>query len=399
MQIINARSILLIQLYLFLKITTKNRINSFRITSESNLMIPFTSNMSCSEVLDCFNCTTIPKCRWSWENESCIFFNSSNINYSIPLLSPYNNDIGELNNYINFIRKSCFRPVIPFIKNENYFNYDNISIKYCGNHYIIRNEYNIRNNFKLEINNVEGFYGTPNLLCEFIFLSVPSFQVNIEINKEEKNNFYLLYSENSLNFKENINTSRNLYISSSPKILNTFVFYCLKSFDKSPFIITYQEDIIKKATEVAGYILVGLGSIMVVIIVLAIVYIRKKLMMLKKEEKSIQLDEGHLLKKHYSKKNSEEIKLNENKTIGQIPKYIDNFTPPTNTPTHLLNEQKFRYDICCVDGKIIENLLDIKTANCGHFYHVSCFKELIQEMNDKKEKELKCFSCKKVIYP
>ena len=42
--------------------------------------------------------------------------------------------------------------------------------------------------------------------------------------------------------------------------------------------------------------------------------------------------------------------------------------------------------------------MNIKINNCGHFYLINCFNKLIQEKHDLNEKELKCFSFKKVIY-
>ena len=138
MQIINAY-LLLIQLFLFIKITTKNHVNSTRFLSESNPLNKPKTYKPCNLITDCFNCTLNPSCRWFSENISCQTFKVSNSNHSLPILSQYNG-IVEINNHINFIRKSCFRPINPFIKNDNYFNYDNSSLKYCGDHYIIGNE-------------------------------------------------------------------------------------------------------------------------------------------------------------------------------------------------------------------------------------------------------------------
>ena len=397
MQIINAY-LLLIQLFLFIKITTKNHVNSTRFLSESNPLNKPKTYKPCNLITDCFNCTLNPSCRWFSENISCQTFKVSNSNHSLPIFSQYNG-IVEINNHINFIRKSCFGPINPFIKNENYFNYDNSSLKYCGDHYIIGNEDYIKKKFKLEIKNINGIYGTPNLLCEFIFLSTPGFHANIKINDEEINNFYLLYSEDSINFVKNINSSTTIDIDFIPNKLNTFIFYGLKSFENSPFTITYKEDFSEKAKKATGYIMIVLSAIMIIIIIIGIICIRKNSIVFKKKDNVILYDENEQLKKKlYGKEKSEEIKLKE-KIIIQNPKFIYNFTPPTNTPTHLLNGQAFIYDKCCVDEKIIDNLDEIKMANCGHFYHISCFNKLIQEMNELNEKELKCISCKKVIYP
>ena len=54
-------------------------------------------------------------------------------------------------------------------------------------------------------------------------------------------NFYLLYIENSLNFTQNINTSTSIYNIYRLNELYIFVFYCLKSLDKRPFSITFEQ--------------------------------------------------------------------------------------------------------------------------------------------------------------
>ena len=68
-------------------------------------------------------------------------------------------------------------------------------------------------------------------------------------------NFYLLYIENSLNFTQNINTSTSIYNIYRLNELYSFVFYCLKSLDKRPFSITYEQNLINNANKVLGYII------------------------------------------------------------------------------------------------------------------------------------------------
>ena len=396
MQLINLQ-ILLIQLYLFIKVLSDNEFN----LTESNSTNITNWTISCDNFTDCFNCTLIPKCRWLWENESCILFEPFDRNYSLKLLNnyTYNNDIKRLNNHINFIRKSCFLPTSPFIENKNSYIYNNISLKYCGPHYILNKKDTIKKDFKIEINNIKGIYGTPNLLCEFIILSSPSFEANIVVNEEERNNFYLLYSPDSLNFTDHINTSKSLFINTDAIYLNTFIFYGLKSFKKSPFTITYKETIIdmEKAVEATGFIMIGLSVIMIIIILGAIIYIRKKTNIFKKEkEKNIYIDEEKL--KIYFKK-SEEAKLREKKSAELSSRYIYNFSPQTNTPTTFLNKQAFVFEnICCACLNKIENKEDIKKTNCEHCYHSNCFDKLIEDMNNLNEKEVKCINCQKIIY-
>lgn len=405
MKLINAK-IILIDLCLFIKIFLKKQTSLTRLLAESNSHNLNSSINYCNELFDCFNCSIIPTCRWVWENESCIIFQKFNENYSIPLLSNFKN-ISELNNHANFIRKSCIKPFSPYIENNNYFEYKKLSLKYCGLHYITNNKENI-NTFKISINNINDTFGTPNLLCEFIILSSQSFHVDIKIDEKEINNFYLLYSEDSLNFFKNINDSTSLYIDTRLNKLNTFVFYSQKSFDKSPFNITYKsevEDFVKKTTEAIGYIMIALSCVMIVIIVLAIIFIRKRSKIfqnnIKKEKDKGKntLEENEKLNKHYNKQSSEEFRLKEKIFVAHSPIYISNFSPPTNTPAPLLNGLAFNFEVCCLDNKIIESIEEIKKCNCGHFYHLSCFNKLIEEIKKSNKKELKCNSCQKIIYP
>ena len=286
-------------------------------------------------------------------------------------------------------------PFNPYIENNNYLSYNNISLKYCGPQYIINNGLNIKSDFKIEIKNINGIYGRPNLLCEFIILTGPSFYVNIEINEEEINNFYLLYSQDYLNFIQYINSSISLYIETGVNKLNTFLFYGLKSFDKSPFIIKYKENIVEKATEATGYIMIALGCVIIIILILSIILLRKRLIIFKKGEKKVIFDDKEKLKNNFNKKKSDEILLKEKTTKEENSKYIYNFSPLTNTPTHLL-KKAFQYN-CSICNKMFDNVNEMKRAKCGHFYHIFCFENLIEKMKYLKEKEIKCVICQEIL--
>lgn len=412
MQLINAQ-IILIELCIYLIISTKRQNNLIRFLSETNIVnSTINSNYSndltqiinstnitdnfCNKYLDCFNCTKNLSCKWEKEKDLCIPFNTSNKNYSLAILYKDTN-ILNLNEHVNFIRKSCFMPFIPYIENNNYLNYNsNISLTYCGPHLIINNEISIKSDFKIEINNINGTYGTPNLLCEFIILTGPSFYVNIEINEDEINNFYLLYSKDYLNFVQYINSSISLYIDTGINKLNTFLFYGLKSFDKSPFIIKYKENnIVEKATEATGYIMIALGCVIIILLIFAIIFLRKKLIIFQKKEKKVISDDNEKLKNNCNKKKSDEILLKEKATNEQNSKYIYNFSPLTNTPTPFLNKA-FQYN-CSICNKMFDNNEEMKKAKCGHFYHIYCFDNLNEKKNNLKEKEIKCAVCQEII--
>ena len=422
MQLINVQ--IIIVLYIFIKVNSIKEINLFRFLSESNpnnssdkinssepinsteMMDSENSTISCYNFTDCFNCTLIPTCRWIWDEESCIDFEPYNENYSLPILNnSIVNNISTINKHINFLRNVCYMPVIPYIdNNNNSFLYDKTSVQYCGPHYIKISDHNlISNNFKIEINNINGVYGVPNLICEYIFLSGPNhFDINIQLNEKEINNYYLLYSQDSYNFIQNINSSTSLSIEINGKKLNTFIFYGLKSFGSSPFIITYKEEnIIKKASQATGYIMVALYGVIIPIIIIAIIYMRKKSIIFKKEkEENITFEEKEKIKianKYRSEENVLKDKNIKDQT-SKFPAFISNFSPPiTKTPQHLLNEQAFVFDnICCVDDKIINNNENKYTAKCGHKYHMSCFNKLLEKSQNGK---IKCVSCNEIIYP
>ena len=102
---------LLIELY----ILSNKGINTFRKLAESD---PNSNRSSCFSFSDCFNCTLNQNCRWYWTNESCVPFEHFDHNYSLPILSNSESNITIINDHINFIRKACFNPYIPYIESN-----------------------------------------------------------------------------------------------------------------------------------------------------------------------------------------------------------------------------------------------------------------------------------------
>ena len=345
----------------------------------------------CSSYTDCFNCTIISSCRWNSSKDECIpYDDSSNSGFSISQINHNDdNDITFLNNYFNFIRKACFLKTSPMISNNQNKIYNSKNIEYCGEHYIIASEENLENDFKIELKNIKGYYGIPNLLCEYIFFSgMDNFIINIKINQNEAKNFYLLYSEDSINIIQNIKSSTTLDIEINPSKLNTLIFYSLKSFSSPPFTITYKSTFFHKAKQVLGYVVLTLIIVVIAIIIFAIIYIRKNSYLFKKKEKKI--------KKNIDKSKAEEnslIKKRSGKTDATGPSLVRNLGP--ETPVAFLDKETFYYDKCALDGEFLGNKDDYYEAKCGHLYHQKCYNKLIEESKDKKE--IKCVICNKII--
>ena len=408
--------IFLINLKLFFIKSSKTKgLNIFRYLNETNLTEE--NYMECFSFSDCFNCTKTPYCRWIWKNQSCIPYNiSDNENNTIPLLddSYINNDIYTLNEFVNYIRKVCFFPYTSYLENNNSFTYNNISLKYCGQHHITTQLKNYNQEFLIQLKNISGIYGVPNILCEFVILSGPdNFETNIEINGNETENFYLLYSEDSLNFYEHIKETKTFAISNTGRKANTFIYYGLKSLNSLPFKITYKETISKKTSNTTGYILIALIALTFIILIVSIIYIRNNSILFKKNKNYISEEEEKIKdKSDYSIKSlvkKEKNIINNNTT--QIVEGINKKGP--STPDSLLVDNKtkhFSYEnlkirklsdineinICSLDNQLIENKNEIYRAKCGHIYHNQCYNIMIQ---NPKFGNIKCVCCQQIIYP
>ena len=407
--------VLLFILNIFIDFSNCNNINNFRFLNESNEIkeIELKNISNCSTISDCFNCSLNPFCRWIWNNETCI---EQQEQYIIPKLNITHteDDIKYINSYINFIRKICFLPFTPFIKNNNSQIYNNISIKYCGPHYITYQLNNYINGFKIELNSISGIYGAKNILCEYVFLSGPSrFEANIEINENETENFLLLFGENGLLLSHNINKSGILEVRNTAQRANTFIYYGLKSFNSSPFKITFKfTPNQESSSQTWGYILIALIIVSFIFILICIIYIRYNSQLF---EKKIKIsDESQKMKE---KNDFNEKSLNSDKEKKQIfeNESFNNTKGEEITPDNLLNkknENKFIFEnsknnelnqlvnICCFDNQLISNVKDIFKAKCGHVYHLQCYKRLLQNSQNINGKlDIMCISCKKIIYP
>ena len=371
---------------------------------------------NCSSFSDCFNCTINKYCRWSWDSESCFEYIPFDGNYSIPL---FNNsliitDTSIINPFINFLRKTCFKPYTPYIGNNSSLSYNNISKKYCGPHEITTNSNNFINEFQIELNNISEIYGVPNILCEYIILSGPnSFEINIEINEKYNKNFYLLYSENSIYFSDLFKESTTITVANTGRRSNTFIYYSLKSFTESPFKITFKEVVDEGSSQTTGYILIALIILIFILIVASIIYIRYNSKLFDKNKNIINEEEEKIGEKSdFSAKitNNEKISI-----LDNIKKDEEKKSP--ETPDNLLTkkiQKQFTFEnnkkgntnyliemnICCFDFKIINNINDIYKAKCGHLYHNQCYNKLIEyNINFLGNETLKCVSCQQIIYP
>lgn len=391
-----------------------NPINKTDISDIEEEEIVYYEN--CSEFNDCFNCTVIPTCRWIWSNQTCISFRPFVKNYSIPALndSYIDNNITILDSFVNFIRKVCFLPYIPYMENNNSLIYNNISMEYCGKHHITTPASEFSSKFRIELNNMTGMYGLPNLLCEYIILSGPgSFDANIEINPEHSQEFFLLYSEDSRYFYSQINESRSFGVYSTGRRANTFVYYGLKSFNSSPFTITFKHSKASKSSQKTGYIMIGIIIFVFIVVVSSIIYIRNNSILFKSPNKISEEEEK------FGDKSESTTNYLPGKSIEDKSPQIINPDIGDNTPDNLLTKQKeiqFKFSndnitkinenenkdkyVCCLDNQIINNKNEAYHAKCGHKYHTKCYNNLLNSLKviDGK-KELKCVNCLNIIYP
>ena len=405
------------------------KLNESNSTNENNINSDYKSDefdeidVFCNNYTDCFNCTRNPYCRWEMSNYSCIKFEPYNENYSIIALNETyeENSITLLNQHINFIRKVCFLPFIPYIENNNSNIYNNISAKYCGPHYILTPPEKYENEFQIELKKVSGVYGLPNILCEYIILSGPNgFDTNIEIDKNEAKNLYLLYSEDSQYFSAQINESKTFSLENTGRRANTFIFYGLKSFNTSPFKITFKKKISKKDSKTLGYVYNRIIIALFLLVVTSIIYIRLNSVLFKKKKKNINEEEENYKENNNSnqhflekKEQSELIENLENKdkslNANDINKNNDLLMPNKS----LINNQSIlssaiikpnesnninNANICCYDNQFISNINELYTARCGHFYHRQCFNQLVN-IGKFQNAQIQCISCRNIIYP
>ena len=420
--------IIIIYLFILLQISFNQNI-SLNLNETLNLTFFESLNSSniseyeeikCDNFTDCLNCTLHVKCQWNWVNETCenyTNFNQNFTNFTIPDLPPKSKNLDLLNKHINFLRKACFKSVIPFVKNSYSIYRDNNTIDYCGNNFIFNTITNI------QLPKINGNYGVKNLLCEYmIFSGEHDYHVKIKIDQYISNHFYLLFSNTSDNFSRIIQDGDIIDIKRVGNLANTFIYYGQKMFSSPPFQIMYEKDlkviITTKATE---YIMVAFIAIVLILIILGTIYIRKNSILFKKENEDYNYEEHEKMNKdngdnrdntdneentnnkenedNKEKKNNKKNKIIEIKVL-QSPDNLQNFSPIS-----LLPHEHFSYrNICCVDNNFIQDK-DLFKATCGDFYHYECFQKLIEEGKKKQKKsenekiEINCVSCGSIIYP
>ena len=373
----------------------------------------------CFLLNDCFNCTVNPLCRWSSLNQSCTPFIPFNKNYTIPELnnSYFDNDIFTLNNYINFIRKACFLPYIPYYGNNNSIYYNNISSKYCGPHYIGISYNNFEEDFILELNNISGTFGAPNVLCEYIILSGPnSFTVNIELDETFNEDFFLLFSSDSQFFEYQIINNTELIIEDNSRKSNTFIFYGLKSFNTTPFRITFKkEEEDESSSQTLGYVMIGLIIFVFILIVSSTIYIRYNSDIFKdnklnasdeqkniKEKNDDQINNISVINTQIINNNDESTNIKSNIIYknNNMNNTMDKFISKEDQNIFNFNNiepQQFEKYKCCSCNNIIINQNELFKSKCGHIYHLNCYNLLFKDI--KNNENIGCVFCNEKINP
>ena len=137
----------------------------------------------CPDKVDCINCTLLVECYW--RNNECtnitkeknitLDLNSNNTN--ITNLTNYNkqyklfetdNQTTIFNNF-KYLKNACYYKTFPYVVEDKYL-YDK-SEKYCGKKDIIITYEMLINGYEIKLNNVNGKYGYPHIICQYNFYS------------------------------------------------------------------------------------------------------------------------------------------------------------------------------------------------------------------------------------
>ena len=288
----------------------------------------------CSDLIDCFNCTLTPGC--IWENQTCL--NYTDVEYNSTLLDTDNSTI--LYHDLKYIRNICFDTKAPYIPEENYI-YNDLSNNYCGDNLFFVNDWNRLNGIRIELNNNNGIYGTPNLLCEYVLTHGSSkIDVDIYINRTLSKDFLLFYSDD---FDENIhiNYSTTLILHQLNIHSSSFLYYSNKSFETSPFIIYFKREEPPPESEVLTYLFLAATIGFILLAIGGIIFVRNcslyfKLKYNKKKKNEIVENVGNL--SVISEKNMEENSKNDMEIDPQELKTIKGNNEDNNT--EIKNEDK-----------------------------------------------------------
>jgi len=237
------------KLYIFLLLIIVKIINSYLEEEEE-----------CSDQYDCFNCTLFTDCQWRYN--MCINYTEEQImELNMTLNMTLNMELDmELNmtsnmtnetklyrlfdtknktvifNNLKYLKNTCYNTTKYFIKEENYIYYKTSEI-YCGKQNIVITNDMLLNGYKVQLNDVQGKFGIPNLICQYNFISGSlRNDVDIYINKSISDEFLLVYTSN-YNAYRFINYPCTLMLDSPALQTVSFLYYSNKTFDTVPFII------------------------------------------------------------------------------------------------------------------------------------------------------------------
>ena len=243
----------------------------------------------CTEKHDCINCTLLIDCQW--ENNQCININKTirrslnnksnrKISNTVYNLFDLGNETTKFNN-LKYLYNKCYHKISPYTVEDNSL-YDITSEKYCGKKNIIITNEMLINGYNIKLNNVNGTYGYPHIICQYLFLSGSNrHDVDIYINNSYKEDFLLFYTGD---YKDHIqiNYTSTISLHSSCYKTVSFFYYSDKTFDISPFIIRFKDYKRASYSILQYFFLAGLILLMSAIIG-GIIYIRNHSKILNKK--------------------------------------------------------------------------------------------------------------------
>jgi len=236
----------------------------------------------CPDKLDCINCTFLVDCYW--RNNECINItkeknvtldlNSNNTNFTNFTkqyrLFETNNQTTIFNNF-KYLKNSCYYKTFPYADEDKYL-YDKLE-KYCGKKDIIITYEMLINGYEIKLNNVDGKYGYPHILCQYNFYSGNGrHDVDIYINKSLIKDFLFIFSYDYYSGKV-INYTSTITLYSVGLRTVSFWYYSNRSFDSAPFII-YFKDYKYPSYSILDYLFLSFLIASVIIIIASIIYVR-----------------------------------------------------------------------------------------------------------------------------
>ena len=365
--------------------------------------------IECSVIYDCFNCVVNSHCKWDNKINLCGNYNESSP-YAIK--NPYGtNDVENIeivSKFLLFIKNVCYSSYIPYFSNYNNYTYNELANKYCGQHLI-----SIDENSSIKLKNIDGSYGFPNIVCEYLFEYCPGgYDAIINIKESYLNNITLIFHSDSQNLTEKLikKPSSEIKLETGINTLS-FTYYSTMSFPDVPFEINFINRMNDPSSQSIGILLLFFIIISLILIVSCIIYIRNTSKLLRPDILNYNCDEkekiistNNILKKKELIDNSIINNDNKNKVNSKIlkkpiiPENLSNSNSyensNNNTDAQLIN------DVCPLDNKIFLNESEIFKAPCGHLYHLKCYKDLVNTLTTSFGTDgLYCLLCAKRMYP